>query len=196
MLKRIPNGARPLENGPEPFLAKCQECSKTFWKYAVKYNTKFQIYTYQDESGLRWHGNKCNKCGTEKMRDRSYKSGRNKPIADHTSGTHKKGYDAELVAKKYFENMGFVVSQTRQSGPDLILNLGGHLELTCEVKLACPQYKEYPSRLRIGWIKPKRMNDDLICIVHPDGRLHVDEMSHWLKNSGKYGVKSVTSLFN
>jgi hypothetical protein len=83
--------------------------------------------------------------------------------------------NSENCAAEYFRNMGFTVSISNGRGPDLILKLG-EAEMTCEVKML-GRHKYYSDPVyRSTPVKPKRVNDDLICFVLGESVFSVEEM--------------------
>ena len=74
----------------------CKKCKKKDQKI-IGSQWKDDKNKYVDSRGKRWFGTICYEC-----MNKSRLKGRSK-----SHPTHKKGLDSELVAKKYFEKLGY-----------------------------------------------------------------------------------------
>lgn len=143
---------------------------------------------FHDQFGRPWHGQVCNSCRlvyTTAYNRALGKVERSQVIAPR----NKKGYQSELVAKRYFENEGFkVLGQSSGKGPDLLIDFFG-LVLSVEVKSTILRRKGF----YVGHVTPRRKNDDLICYVHLN-RVYLLTMKEHLSYAYKNGHRVVTHL--
>lgn len=133
---------------------------------------------YFDENNKRWNGNTCRDCRIKKE-----KKGRN---LDYY--THKKGYESEKIAKKYFEYIGFrVVRPDNIWGVDLILDNKIYVEVRSVVTVRGKYYYIPP-------IKGKRRDDDIIAIVLPNKKILIEDMKSHLIQCSKSGARYLTNI--
>jgi hypothetical protein len=102
--------------------------------------------------------------------------------------------NAEKIAQKRFENLGFTVKRVDAKGPDLICSMGDNWAFTVEVKRAC--FTQGPNEKT--WFACKvckdRKKDHLIAYVLPNNYVYVESMKKHLKNTWKHGAKNISAV--
>jgi hypothetical protein len=168
----------------------CRECGEKRDKIPVK-QMKDGKWKYADKTGVRWNGTIAPCCISKYRMDWSRKKLGTKDRKDQTDPTLVKGYQAELVAKKHFEKMGFKVDHCENHrGPDLVLNG----IITVEVKTVSTDKRHKRLHYFIGPINKNRINDDFIAVVLPNNELHIERMSEYLKECRKGYVRNANDL--
>lgn len=168
----------------------CKKCGEHKTKICIYKNPKTRCYKYVDENGKFWNAATCPQCRMKDQTRRSRALGI-KPRDEITEPMNKKGRDAERLAADHFRAQGYVVELTTSMGPDLILTRGSE-RLTCEVKAAIE--KSEPGCFSVQPVSPNRKGDDLIAIVLPGDRVHVETMTSHLSQCSKSGLRAVTKL--
>ena len=163
----------------------CRECGQIKTRLRAELDS-FGKWVYREDNGKKWNRLQCYECAKNYAR----KIGISKPrhlLIDHKN---KLGFQSEIKVKQYFEKLGFKVTQTTCHGPDLILEKNG-LTITCEVKTACLSHSNC---WFVTPVYPKRTNDELIAIVLPNDRIHIEKMRDHLEFCSKSGRRSITTL--
>jgi hypothetical protein len=109
-----------------PGRAICKQCGIEKVKIRTHADPKANRYTYRDVAGVVWHGRLCPQCRIAIQELRSRKLGI-KPRDLITEPMNRKGRQAERIAARHFENLGYLVTLTRSMGPDLILQKGAEV---------------------------------------------------------------------
>lgn len=158
----------------------CKICLVSKPRFRAERHRDF--FYYRDEKGNRWNGLVCHECHIKDNRAKyghvSWDEARN-PI-------HKAARQCEIIAENFFLGKGFKVQRNENGkGPDLVLNGG----VTVEVKMVRGK------RWRVGRVKPKRRNDDLIALVSPPNQVVVQPMDTHLRFCSPCGERVVRGLF-
>ncbi len=147
---------------------------------------------YMDRFGRMSRDNTCHECVRRRERISEGAVAR----SESKSPKVKKAIEAEVIAEKHFKKLGFKVRRTDCLGPDLICRIG-KITWTVEVKRArATQPKSYPNGSHIiDKVHPRRLNDDLIAFVLPNGRVYIESMKiHLSKCNKSGGARTVTAI--
>jgi hypothetical protein len=121
-------------------------------------------------------------------RKRKYQGVSKRDSCDH--GATIKAVNAEKIAQKRFESLGFSVSRVDVFGPDLVCSIGD-MAWSVEVKSTC-------KRIGGGWcvsrVAPLRRGDDLVALVLPNGYTYIDSMKNHLGMCSKDGMRSISKI--
>lgn len=176
----------PRQASPAVSYRVCKDCQKSVIRIRTeKRHRSSGGIIYTDLNRKVWNGRRCPDCWrvvqTNLARARFSRS-----IDNSKSPKIKKGREAERIAMKHFESLGFAVQMNRGPGPDLVCHKNGE-RITVEVKAT---YRDFSKRrstsLRIGKLTRLRKNDDFLAIVH-DGEVRVMPLSQY--------KSTVTELF-
>lgn len=105
---------------------------------------------------------------------------------------HAKAEKAVVLCKAHLEELGFIVSNPKDAsanGHDLVAIKNG-CGITVEVKAAF-----YSARM---WkvSRVSKITSDLVAIVFPSGKIHINSMQDHLKTCSKTGARALTCLGN
>lgn len=147
--------------------------------------------TYSDHLGRRSRNNICHECGRKKERLETGFTSREESKFPKVI----KAVEAERAAAKFFENLGFSVIRTGALGPDLRCRIG-ELEWFVEVKRARDVHpRRFPG---CTWVTDKvhrrRLSDDIIAFVLPNGRVYIDSMKIHLSRCQRGGQRTITGI--
>lgn len=166
---------------------KCSHCGNEFERIFVKIFCHRKIYV--DENGRRWRMSQCPDC--KRNYHRNYLG--SKLIDDVQYHQIKSGREAERIVGQAFHSLGWNISLTLCSGPDVTITKGERGPLTIEVKRAKHAKKRncwmsYP-------VQPNRLRDDYCAIYFPDiDKIWVDSMADHAAACSKSGYRQVTLL--
>jgi hypothetical protein len=171
-------------------LIKCRECGieKTRIRSGLDSANKF---IYRDENGYRWNRLQCHACYKNYRIKHSRINNIHKDRSEVTDHKNLKGFLAERVVKEFFEKNGYQVVQTSCRGPDLVLSKNG-VSYTCEVKVATRHMDS--DHWFCSPIYPKRRKDDLMAIVLPGDKIHVEPMEAHLLACSISGRRRLTDI--
>lgn len=147
--------------------------------------------TFRNSAGKRWDSGYCPECRQELKTAYRRRIGE-RPRDEVTEHCNKKGRESELIAKKYFEGLGFKVGLVDVNGPDLIIQWHSLPPLTVEVKsvVSCRGSR---NSWKVCRVEPSRINDDYIAMVF-NGRVIVRPMKNHLKQCSSDGSCFITDL--
>lgn len=143
---------------------------------------------YLDHEGRLVYGKKCHACRLAYRR----KSRGQVPKFDLKNCSVAKGASSEKIAAERFKKLGFsVLLNDRPRGPDLTCSIG-KLRWTVEVKTAVLSGNR--SSYFVHGVHEKRRKDDLVALVLPSGRVHIDSMESHLKQCNSTGCRTITAI--
>ena len=149
--------------------------------------TKF----YADEFGRMSRGLMCHDCCRLSENKRTGHGRKD----DSTFAKNIKSKNAEMIAEKHFQSLGFKVNRVNYTGPDLFCDMG-KFRWTVEVKRARDVHpKNHPGSTWVSdRVHPKRQKDDLIAFVLPNNRVYIDSMENHLKHCHGGGGRTITAI--
>ena len=180
------------------FEQKCSVCKEIKQKIRMEkyvYKNKPTGSYFRDKNGVKWNGTQCGDCANKLKLKKNYEGGKRTPIDLITNPSIKKGRDSESIVQKYFEKLGYKVLINKCHGTDItIFDKKTKKKSTVEVKSVVKH--NIANCWYVNKVRAKRKNDDLIAIVFPNNKIHIESMkSHLLKcNNG--GNRTVTGLLS
>ena len=170
----------------------CKRCKKESERIYVKEYPGYYVKLFVDEKGHAWSSpNICSDCAKFRINNVYSRKQGHKPRKEVKESKNKKGYDSELIVKRYFETLGYFVKQSDMFGPDLTIE-NEFQTFTIEVKSAIMTSKK---ACYIPSVYPKRLNDDIIAIVFPNNFVYIETMSEHLKQCRPTGGRSVSRIY-
>lgn len=163
----------------------CKYCGKTENVTRIRPKTVSRAFIGVGKDGRRWYSLFCPDCKLDQNRRVSGKRARDGSPHAHVQAA----VNAEKIAQKRFQDLGFDVERVSCHGPDLVCKLGEWV-YKVEVKRATKTKTGWVC----GWVTPKRKNDDLIAIVMPNGYVYIDDMQMHNDSCDKSGKKTITKL--
>lgn len=172
----------------------CISCEKkeavSFFKFkkykAGKVGHSYTYWYKSIESGRMWYQNKCPDCALDGSRAAKGHTSRDDSVRPQTVAA----VGAERAAESLFLRLGFSVDRVKRAiGPDLVCMIG-EMKWTVEVKRATYNSRSW----RVGVVRPARLNDDLVAIVLPNGRVYIDSMGNHKGLTQKNGSRTVTAI--
>lgn len=148
--------------------------------------------SWVDSRGFHWSGNRCRDCILRVKRERRRRIGI-LPREEVTEPRFIKAVAAERLVREWFEARRFRVATTIGSGPDLTCT-SGDVSLNVEVKTVSATKAKGALYWSVGPVTANRMNDDLVAIVLPSGRIHFEDMKSHLLKCRVGGHRTVTAL--
>ena len=167
----------------------CKECGIKEDCIIVKtYRYKSAIInTAMNSENRKWNGNFCPECNLIRIRKKFGYTKRE----DSKREIIRKAVESEKLVRDFIsEKFGVSARIGHGTGPDVIFNTG-NIKWSVEVKVA----NKNGERWRVNGVRPSRRNDDLIAIVLPNKRVHIEPMSDHLAQCVKSdGSRSIRHL--
>lgn len=182
--ERIRKGYRMSPEGQ----VKCRDCglekARNLDDVTTTGNKRFK-----DENGRRWYRLRCPECTLLYNRKSKGKVAR----AEVVEYKNRLGFESESVVKRFFESLGFEVTQSNSTGPDLTL-LAGDRTMTCEVKTATSHFVDGKPYWFCSPVYPKRRRDDLMAIVFEESVINLETMAEHLAACTQSGRRQLTEM--
>ncbi len=101
---------------------------------------------------------------------------------------------AVRVVSAYFKDLGYQILKPPRSknsqGTDLTV-VGKRSALRVEVK---PARCVKGTCWQVRGVESGRLQDDILAIVFPNGRVHLEDMGQWVQSMAKDGSRGITAL--
>lgn len=161
---------------------------KTWWRDTHKFFYKIK------ETGRMWSFGCCPKCKFKRHLGKPYSHADGRINSKNEKVL--KSVKTEIQAVNFLRSLGFSVqTQLKVNGPDIVCSFGDQ-SYRVEVKPTYERKEGNKSRWYVNAVCKKRVNDDLIAIVMPNGRVHLEDMPGHLAKCYKCGRRQITELVN
>lgn len=163
-------------------MSRCKDCKLEKVRNRAERHQDF--FYYRDEKGRKWNGRVCPDC---KVLAERRKYG-NVAWDETRNPVHRSARRCEILAGEHFRALGHAVERNATGfGPDLVLDGKTRVEVK-KVGLHSGSY-------RVGRVRAKRRNDDLIAFVLLPDKIVVEPMAAHLAVCQTDGQRTVTRLF-